>query len=127
MPHAPQADWKLWLYLPGTNETLPPTGAGTPYRLSPVTDKNSTAFGNPSFKVLPCPPAAATAATAGATAAGSRRFDDAAGASTPASTTAGITANTTGSSPKCVFVSFFAFGEGAAPGEAGVVAFYNLA
>ena len=28
---------------------------------------------------------------------------------------------------QCVFVSFFAFGEGAQPGEAGVVAFVNKA
>ena len=32
-----------------------------------------------------------------------------------------------GSGGDCVFVSCFAFGEGAAPGEAGAVAFYNRA
>ena len=35
--------------------------------------------------------------------------------------------NSTAAGSTCVFVSFFAFGEGAKPGEAGVVAFYNLA
>ena len=90
MPPTLWADWRLWLYIPADKERLPPTGQGHAYLLSPVTDKGSTAFGNPSFVSVPCP------------------FDDP------------IPKNSA-----CLFVSFFAFGEGAKPGEAGVVAFYN--
>ena len=74
-------------------ESFPPTGQGAITQLVPVTDKGSYAFGNPSFKVVPCPTGGASSSDSGKT---------------------------------CVFVSFFAFGEGAAPGEAGVVAFYNV-
>jgi len=89
MPPTVWQDWRLWLYVPAATEQFPPTGEGSPYMISPVTDKGSYAFGNPSFQTVPCP------------------FDYPPGSST------------------CLFVSFFAFGEGAAPGEAGVVAFYN--
>ena len=92
MPPTIWADWKLWLYTPAPGEALPPAGNGTITELRPLTDGGSTAFGNPSFKVVPCP-------------SGTDRVADG----------------------TCVFVSFFAFGEGAAPGEAGVVAFYNRA
>ena len=96
MPPTVWAEWKLWLYSPDAAEDIlgpaGPTGAGQITQLKPTTDKGSTAFGNPSFKVVPCP--------GGSAAEGEQQ---------------------------CVFVSFFAFGEGAAPGEAGVVAFVNPA
>ena len=94
MPPTIWAAWKLWLYTPAQDESFPPAGNGTITELLPVTDGGSTAFGNPSFKVVPCP----SSGTDGDWLVGD-----------------------------CVFVSFFAFGEGAAPGEAGVVAFYNRA
>ena len=93
MPPTIWAEWRLWLYRPAAAENIlgptGPTGAGTITELKPTTDGGSTAFGNPAFKLVPCPGAPA--------------------------------------SQQCVFVSFFAFGEGAAPGEAGVVAFVNAA
>ena len=88
MPPTVWKDWRLWLYVPAADESLPPSGKGTITELVPITNGNSTAFGNPSFKTVPCPENRAS---------------------------------------RCVFVSFFAFGEGAAPGEAGVVAFYGRA
>lgn len=97
MPPTIWQDWRLWLYLPdaASGETLPPTGQGTITELAPVTDKGSYAFGNPSFKSVPCP------------------------------TTGSKDRTVADGDSDCIFVSFFAFGEGAAPGEAGVVAFYN--
>ena len=93
MPPTLWADWKLWLYHPAEGEDIlgssGPSGVGSITELKVQTDGNSTAFGNPSFKVVPCP---------------------------------GKQAN-----EQCVFVSFFAFSQGAAPGESGVVAFYNPA
>lgn len=91
MPPTVWAEWKLWIYMPAAGEAVlgagGPTGAGTITQLKPKTHGGSTAFGNPSFKVLPCPNEKQRGGK------------------------------------QCVFVSFFAFGEGAAPGEAGVVAF----
>lgn len=93
MPPTIWSDWRLWLYQPAEEEDIlgatGPTGAGTITQLKPATNGGSTAFGNPSFKLVPCPGAPV--------------------------------------SQQCVFASFFAFGEGAAPGEAGVVAFVNAA
>ncbi len=93
MPPTIWAEWRLWLYRPAAVEDIlgpaGPTGNGTITELKPTTDGGSTAFGNPSFRLVPCPGAP--------------------------------------ESRQCVFVSFFAFGEGAAPGEAGVVAFVNEA
>jgi hypothetical protein len=89
MPPTLWADWRVWLYMLGSQEGLPPTGAGTVHQLAVETDLGSTAFGNPSVKLLPCPRPSAFV--------------------------------------ECVFVSMFLFGEGAKPGEAGVLAFYNRA
>lgn len=102
MPPTLWQDWRLWLYVPAIGEGFPPTGNGTITQLAPITDKGSTAFGNPSFKVIPCPANRTSVPTIESGRASQNGSD-------------------------CVFVSFFAFGEGAAPGEAGVVAFYNLA
>lgn len=91
MPPTVWADWRVWLYFFGAAEGDVPTGAsGNVTMLNVTTHGGSTAFGNPSWTVLPCP---------GAYAAGH------------------------GGGPPCLFVSYFLFGEGAAPGEAGVCAF----
>eukprot|EP00040_Diaphanoeca_grandis_P022985 m.124399 g.124399 ORF g.124399 m.124399 type:complete len:424 (-) comp29059_c0_seq1:105-1376(-) len=103
MPPTIWADWRIWLYTPAMNEGLPPTGAGSALMLQPQTDKGSFAFGNPSFKLVRCPPTANV---------------QAANISTDASHVG---------DEMCIFVSYFAFSEGAQPGEAGVVAFYNKA
>jgi hypothetical protein len=92
MPPTVWADWRVWLYFFGAAEGDVPTGAsGNVTMLNVTTHGGSTAFGNPSWTVLPCP---------GASAGGPG-----------------------GPSPSCLFVSYFLFGEGAAPGEAGVCAF----
>ena len=91
MPPTVWADWRLWIYTPAPSENVfstGPTGAGQITELKPKTDGGSSSFGNPSFKLVPCPGSAAA---------------------------------------QCVFVSYFAFSQGAAPGEAGVVAFVSAA
>jgi hypothetical protein len=113
MPPTVWAEWKLWLYMPAAGEgedvfgPKGPSGAGSITELKPVTDHGSTAFGNPSFKIVPCPVSTL------------QLQQEEEGGETGTETEAGA--------EQCVFVSFFAFGEGAAPGEAGVVAFFNRA
>ena len=87
MPPTIWQDWRVWLYFfaPGEGDT--PTGASQNVTMLNITTHGgSTAFGNPSWTMLPCP-------------------------SSPSS------------SSLCLFVSYFLFSEGAAPGEAGVCAF----
>ena len=77
-----------YYHLP-TPSTAIPTGAeGSSVEvLKVVTHDGSTAFANPSFTQLPCPPNKQTGA--------------------------------------CIFISYFIFSEGAAPGEQGVVSFFK--
>jgi hypothetical protein len=86
MPPTVWAEWRLWLYSPAPSEDIlgqaGPSGAGLITELKPITHGGSTAFGNPSFRVVPCPGSAAALDSVEAR--------------------------------RCVFVSFFAFGEGAA-------------
>lgn len=93
MPPTIWQDWRVWLYLPG-GEAFPPSGAGQIQMLKPITDKGSTAFGNPSVQLVNCPGSA-------------------------------LTSNNVTLTGSCAFVSYFIFSEGAAPGEAGPVAFYH--
>lgn len=90
MPPTIWQDWRVWLYLFAPGEGATPLGApqSSITELDVKTHGGSTAFGNPSFAVLPCP--------------------------------SSLNARSTGS---CLFVSYFCFSEGAAPGEAGVAAF----
>lgn len=113
MPPTIWQDWRLWLYLVdvAAGEGLPPTGLGSITELSPVTDKGSYAFGNPSFKIVPCPAGGSGGGGGGGVGGGVGGGGGSGGSG--------------GSGGNCIFVSYFAFGEGAAPGEAGVVAFYN--
>jgi len=90
MPPTVWQDWRVWLYIPGAGEPFPPDGSGKISMLKPITDKASTAFGNPAIQIVPCP---------------KNRTVQLAGS--------------------CAFVSYFIFGEGAGPGEAGPVAFYH--
>jgi len=96
MPPTIWKDWRVWLYLMAPGEGYPPNGSGCLQMLLPQTDGNSTAFGNPSFSIVACPETYTQSRSKQHTA------DD-----------------------KCIFVSYFIFGEGAAEGEAGPVAFYN--
>ena len=93
MPPTIWADWRIWLYFFGPNEGDVPTGAGGSRveMLKVTTHKGSTAIGNPSWHLLPCPGMQELVGVGG----------------------------------DCIFVSYFVFGEGAAPGEAGVLAFWK--
>ena len=89
MPPTIWQDWRVWLYFfaPGEGDT--PTGASQNVTMLNITTHGgSTAFGNPSWTMLPCP-----------------------------------SSSSSSSSSSCLFVSYFLFSEGAAPGEAGVCAF----
>jgi hypothetical protein len=84
-------DWRVWLYFFGPGERGPvprPRPGSRVVRLAVQTHKGSTGVGNPSWRLLSCPPSL-----------GPRPGE------------------------RCLFVSYFIFGEGAKPGEAGVAAF----
>jgi|EP00945_MAST-04E_sp_MAST-4E-sp1_P002858 hypothetical protein len=89
MPPTIWADWRIWLYFFAPSEGDVPTGAPGSHveMLNVTTHGGSTAIGNPSWHLLPCPGE--------------------------------------GAEDNCIFVSYFVFGEGAAPGEAGVLAFWK--
>jgi hypothetical protein len=101
MPPTVWADWRVWLYWFAPEEGVVPTGAShNVTMLNLRTHKGSTAVGNPSWQVLACPSSVQSSGLSAVTA--------------PAS-----------SSASCLFVSYFLFGEGAKPGEAGVLAFWK--
>ena len=88
MPPTIWADWRIWLYFFAPDEGDVPTGAAGSYvkMLNISTHGGSTAIGNPSWHLLPCP---------------------------------------VGKPANCIFISYFVFSEGAAPGEAGVLALWK--
>jgi hypothetical protein len=94
MPPTIWQDWRVWLYYFAADEGVTPMGtSGNVTQMALKTHKGSTAFGNPSWQILPCPGGAADGGGSAAAAA------------------------------ECIFISYFLFGEGAKPGEAGVLAF----
>ena len=102
MPPTVWADWRIWLYFYAASEGPLPSGLSGDARLVAVTThQGSTAFGNPSFEVLDCPDS--DDAGAGESGAGATRSGPGA----------------------CIFISYFLFGEGAMPGEAGVLALWK--
>ena len=115
MPPTQWDKWRLWFYLPTPNESLL-GGNGTITAWKPVTDGGSTAFGNPSFRVLPCPYDGSGSGGGGSS-----------GSSSTLRSSNSSSLRKSNVSGDCVFVSLFIFGQGAAKGEAGVLAFYNPA
>jgi hypothetical protein len=94
-------DWRVWLYRFAPDEGPVPTGAaGDAVQLQLQTHLGSIAAGNPSWRVLGCPDGDAAPPS-----------DD--------------EPEQQQQQQQCLFVSYFLFGEGAQPGEAGALAYYK--
>ncbi len=102
MPPTIWEDWRVWLYIYGPMESSIPKGGSlaTVVVLDIKTHGGSTAIGNPSFQIVPCPMKVQVQAV------------------TPGKREGVVQYN-------CIFISYFIFSEGAADGESGVVVFYK--
>ena len=106
MPPTEWALWRVWLYFFSSGEGDVPSGQShNATMLTLRTHQGSTAVGNPSWQTLSCP-----------NGTGYSNYNT-------STATGGPTTADSDSVPTCLFVSYFLFGEGAKPGEAGVVAF----